>query len=604
MQGPSDADGNSPSRFDRLKGTLEAAKSHLSPHAHPYADPLADGESEGDLASLSRLDRVKQRIDAAKHALSPHNEHSPMNKVGGALSAAKDKIHEELDQAKRIIDQQREALRRLKEEKAELAKQLEERMKERVAGKLAHRLDSLFEYVMAKALIKAKEAAKDPYMFDFVKNLVDDFVESIWPDVKSEAREIMLAELAPKAAICHGSKPCVVTPRAWARYMLFPYDRTIWRKLRDPFWWVFTAVSAIPRYGVPEFCYLLVFLIIDKRDEFQLLQFITNFKALQFVSLGVLSAMIGSLQYYICTTEIPESCSVAAPQEQVFTLVLFVAQAVLVWLAFLLSFFAKKKGGRYHQLSKQAKAELRKQEKADRREGQQAKRERIHKALFGEAVSTITFDHYAELEWASRRRMLCFLIYDLIVFGLCAGLVAWCMHGNLLADDESTSVSTFGHLFSHPNWRFTATLYWVKALYGLLSFPFLLLVVPGIKSVVSHARPTGYNPWGKTVPYIGVEEAEVPWPRNERALCGRPRAVCADGSDADAEAGGFDALHPRTTARGANEDAEMSRGSTVNIPSPQKPDPHAAAWSTSGSPTSSNMSQPLIVKTSPGGEDL
>jgi hypothetical protein len=42
--------------------------------------------------------------------------------------------------------------------------------------------------------------------------------------------------------------------------------------------------------------------------------------------LGVLSAMVGAVQYYICTTQEPSSCDRFAPQEQFVALALFILQ--------------------------------------------------------------------------------------------------------------------------------------------------------------------------------------------------------------------------------------------------------------------------------------
>jgi hypothetical protein len=143
-----------------------------------------------------------------------------------------------------------------------------------------------------------------------------------------------------------------------------------------------------------------------------------------------------------------------------------------------------------------------------------AAKQKLHKVIVGEAVINLAFEHQTDQERVSRRRMLWFLVYDLIVFSICLGLTAWAIFDNLVADNQRVSFNDVKVLFTNPNWRFAATLYWVKALYGLLSFPFLLLVVPGVGAVVSHARPTGYNPWGNTVPYRCHEEelgVTLPW---------------------------------------------------------------------------------------------
>merc|ERR1711920_194047 len=47
--------------------------------------------------------------------------------------------------------------------------------------------------------------------------------------------------------------------------------------------------------------------------------------------------------------------------------------------------------------------------------------------------------------------------------------------------------------------QFNANVFWSKALYALLSFPFVIFVIPVVATVLTHSYPTGYNEHGACV---------------------------------------------------------------------------------------------------------
>jgi hypothetical protein len=70
--------------------------------------------------------------------------------------------------------------------------------------------------------------------------------------------------------------------------------------MENPVWWFFLIVSLFPYWGVQPFFYVLIWLMIDKSDEFQLVQFILNYKKLQFFTQGIVSGVIGYCLYFFC----------------------------------------------------------------------------------------------------------------------------------------------------------------------------------------------------------------------------------------------------------------------------------------------------------------
>ena len=49
------------------------------------------------------------------------------------------------------------------------------------------------------------------------------------------------------------------------------------------------------------------------------------------------------------------------------------------------------------------------------------------------------------------------------------------------------------------DWQLRATLFWLKALFGLLSMPFLVFKIPVLSTLLMQVRPTGYDKKGRVV---------------------------------------------------------------------------------------------------------
>ena len=52
---------------------------------------------------------------------------------------------------------------------------------------------------------------------------------------------------------------------------------------------------------------------------------------------------------------------------------------------------------------------------------------------------------------------------------------------------------------AQEEWQFRATLWWCKTAYGLLSLPFVVFLLPGLGSALTHVKATGYNKNGRCV---------------------------------------------------------------------------------------------------------
>jgi hypothetical protein len=319
-------------------------------------------------------------------------------------------------------------------------------------------------------------------------------------------------------------------PLAWLKYELRPYDRSFWQQLRDPAWWCITAVSLIPVFGVSQLFFVMLFMISDWDDQFSLLQFISAFKGTQFFSLGVVSGCVGAVQYFLCASTQPSTCPRYAPRELLHTAILFAMQIVLVWVAFAMLTCAKNKGGLYHQIAAKRQAAL----AARAKDAQQS----LLSAMTSDVVEQAYVDDVADTrdggdpDGATRGRLRLLLLYDTLVFCIAAGAVVWGALDHQLDPRASLRNYAADDAFREDasNWKFLALIWMAKTFYGLLSFPFLALVIPGVSALFCRAKPTGVNPYGVTVPLRGFADPDAPWRFPERRSGGGGAAPSAGGS--------------------------------------------------------------------------
>ncbi len=180
-----------------------------------------------------------------------------------------------------------------------------------VKGKLEEWAKMQIEKNLRKLLVKVppllKEKLKDKHMCGCVKDLIDDLVDDIWPEVEAELMLTLkfnlnyLEKYEIPEPICNCCL-CRVLWKvvAWYRYTTRPVDKTVWQRLRWVSFWILFVVSLFPFYCVSPGLLLIDFLMIDKQDEFQLVEFVLGFKKFQFFSFGVIRGIVGFCQYYAC----------------------------------------------------------------------------------------------------------------------------------------------------------------------------------------------------------------------------------------------------------------------------------------------------------------
>lgn len=327
-------------------------------------------------------------------------------------------------------------------------------------------VDDVVEQTLGLIPQTLKRRLRDPSMPNFASKAQDRMIDAIWADLREELMWDLALSLDIDQDCLSPTKEDVTPPvgclRAFARYHLDPFDRSFWSRLMDPWWVLFKLLSAVPVMGIAPFIHLLLFVVTDKEDEYQLVKFILNFKGMHFVTLGVLKVVLGYILYYRCTTGMSQTsqehlCRSRGPGGGgvVFagSLLGTLICACLAWVAFYMLRFSKEKG----------------------RPGLKHDHQHLHMHIKG-----------------GRLRPL--LVYDLCTFALCGVCVV---------------VAGLTYHRHDEEWRIFSDLFWAQMFYGLLSLPFLPFALPLLRTVLTHARATGYDREGRCLPIRVPTDVEL-----------------------------------------------------------------------------------------------
>lgn len=349
------------------------------------------------------------------------------------------------------VDFAQEQANRLQRTTAEFKEFMEVWMKRKIHKRVEMVVDSIPGIM--------KSSTDDPDMPNIVKRGKDRAVDKVWPDLKEEimwqvtvamdATDISEGEL--------GSGPDCV--RAFLRYHIYPNDKTIWGKIKDPVWIVFTCCSLVPVAAATPIIFLCIFLIIDKTDTFQLMSFILQFKGTQFISHGIIRCIVGFFQFINCVT-VPakvdgHNCSESGPGVTASYPVVAVGwllQIVLIWCALALMRCSKEKG---------------------------------KKKLKGD----IDAGHAAQSAKRAGGYIRNFLVYDMAVFLGCVGVMAY--------------VITSRPEIEYDHWVVQQTFFACQIVYGFSSIPFFLFTLPLLQSILTHTVPTAYDYKGRACAVVG-----------------------------------------------------------------------------------------------------
>ena len=299
-------------------------------------------------------------------------------------------------------------------------------------------------------------------------------------------------------------------PLGWLRarilYSLCPADATIWQIGTTTSFWVVLVLTVLPFYGISIYTYVGLFLIIERTDEYQLVSFICRFKALQFLIQGALPAIATSVRHYICL-DLPTGTETSAvvgcdamPTPFVWELFAEPLRIGVVWLAFGLLACGHAHGGRA-----QLKAlELRRIDAADGMlDGAMAaslsRRNKRRASVAADAANPTA----TEMATAHRAalRALGATQSSVRSGGLLPYFMAYDVVATLACLVVFGSIAAYRNLASRHNergqpWLFWETVALAREVQALLSFPFLVFLLPSALPLLTHVQPTGYDKKG------------------------------------------------------------------------------------------------------------
>ncbi|KRX11224.1 hypothetical protein PPERSA_07749 [Pseudocohnilembus persalinus] len=330
------------------------------------------------------------------------------------------------------------------------------------------------EKILIKSRPKVKNYLKDPDMPESIQDVVDDVVDENWELLQNNIMSaIDVAEIKEENIMDGANKK-----RHWCcqlnifyhlqRFYLYtmqPYDRSFWWQIRQPQYYLFQLLKLVSYLSINNFFYVLIFLAINKRDEWQLIRYILEFKAFQFLSVGCISTIRGMLQFYFCASlnnyqneNDLQRCERSGPKAELYDSIGFFLIIFMCWLSFLFLQCAENKGKWKDLYVKHVKDDY--------------VRNKEHKCF----CCTFTLEKGGRLKG--------FMLYDLFVVIFCALLF----------------VVMYIFLDKQEEWQVKQILYLVKTIYGMLMFPFMLFVIPQFNEILTRSKETGYDKYANCLP--------------------------------------------------------------------------------------------------------
>ncbi|KAL4446868.1 hypothetical protein ABPG74_014840 [Tetrahymena malaccensis] len=427
----------------------------------------------------------------------------------------------------------------IEDEKSDRNKQIQEkRKKSSMSGGIMGGIKkSLNDYVrkkieskimefLAKQKPKVKEQLRDKDMPTCVQNFVEEVVEENWPVLEEEVQY----QLRIRTDYPYSNQVIPNLPwykwipwkiRSTIQYSVMPHNKTLGQSIKNPLWLIQTIASLCPFYGVSSFYFIFLFLIIDKSDEYQLINFILSFKRFQFFAIGLIGGFVGFYLYFYCVDQtkhfnmsVQQNCHENGPGSLIHVridLISFGIHLILTWIVLFFLPFSEQKGqlrfriaDKEYQKEKEKIGKEKEKRKKEREklvkkieEKVQKKKKKGENAQFSDFVEEYNLKQYDDLDSQEEEKKCCvwdrgghmkfLIIWDIVMFSLSFSFFYY----NFQKEDRTNFEEAKG------------TIYFSKWLYAILSFPFLLFSIPLISSLLSRARPTAYDEFGNTVPVLG-----------------------------------------------------------------------------------------------------
>lgn len=312
--------------------------------------------------------------------------------------------------------------------------------------------------------------------------------------------------------------------RARLLYALLPYDRSPWERSRSPVFWIVRVLCACPYFGVQSATFFAILLAIDRRDTFQLVEFLLSFKQYQFWVNGLVALVSAAARLHWCVAVVRPGdagdCGRAGAREMALTVLGrrhvfgfyvfgWLSQLLFGWVALFLLRAAVSKGGavrRGHRLvgekvlweegestvvarvvaydrrtDEHEVARLRSDGDEARAPRAPPRAVRLHEKRY------FVLGHRLPMRVLLFWDAGCFLVTAAAAFAFVAAASA---RGSL----------------DPGGWQIRAALKGARIGYSLTAFPFFMVSLPIYKTIFATAKQTGYTRDGVCVPVKNVRD--------------------------------------------------------------------------------------------------
>lgn len=407
-----------------------------------------------------------------------------------------------------------------------------------VRGLQAHGTVYALDKLLASVGEIVHESLQDPDMPASVRLMIDRTYDQIWENVKQGVKEAARSAVlgadesfrkrltrfranAPSFWPRGGS----IQPYTWLRakllYTLMPSDGTFWTTLKDPWCSLFKVLLLLPVSGC--LLFVLVFFMIRKRDEFQLVQYITAARAMQSIALGAFGLIVAGVKFYGCLRDLDEAiyqhqalgelpemtfCADDAPggPHDLLTRLTLAAEPLrlcTVWCCYYLLLSGYARGGKAHLVVLETVREDAADGTVDGALDEGAATQRAMENVDDDADNDAEPVHEDHLfAWTERDikllparhglHMRWFALWDVGCFG---ALLGWWLLSSLRTDRHA--------------WMLWTDVFYLFTAYSLLMLPFIVLAIPAVAIAISGAMPTGYDRSGALGAVLSVAEIQA-----------------------------------------------------------------------------------------------
>ncbi|KAM3130363.1 hypothetical protein pb186bvf_017566 [Paramecium bursaria] len=280
----------------------------------------------------------KEKVDVKEvKDLSPTKE----SKYGRQNHSVKEKegklsqIKHHLEEAKEFLDEKANDAKKVVKQKMEkLDKSIQNALinqKDHLNQWVSNKVDKKAISILAKVEPKLTKTIQKSVPYDLLKTIANDAVVHLWKDISDLIRfELKLYLDPPRVDIPF------VQPSNWKKiqsfvvYSLYPADLTQRQHMRRIGFYLMKGLQMVYFYGIQSFVFLLIFLCIDKKDEYQLVNFIVDMKSIQFVSFGFVGCFLGYFMYFMTSL---------GPGQHHHSILIIASLAIeisIMWISFLL----------------------------------------------------------------------------------------------------------------------------------------------------------------------------------------------------------------------------------------------------------------------------